>query len=223
MRKCFSVNILLLSLCLGCGTGDYEAKLDHRKVTSKFDVLLPAENLAGTRVSIRTPSEFKLPPLAEGTADVKRYKPGVVTVPGLKRTCEGLIEDAAKGQIPFYCHIGVIEASADQAKKTAEQLQAEVAKLPKGETVQWSPMQVATPNGRESNWQMLRLACPQEFYYKTKEGKDTFTTMDGILEVYLHEEGGYAVVIVWRLPSSVEQNVGLPDLAKLMAGAVSVK
>ena len=44
-----------------------------------------------------------------------------------------------------------------------------------------------------------------------------------MLEVYLHEEAGHYVLIAWRMPSSIEQQVDLAKWAPLVAGRVSVK
>lgn len=224
MHKRFLLNILLLCLCfVGCGTSDYEAKIGQRKAGGAPDALLPAEDLPGTRVSIRVARRFDSPALAEGAVDAKRVKPGIVTIPGWKRTCEGLVKDAAGGQMPFYCYIGVVEKPAGAGQNAADQLLAEVKKLPEGNAVQWADFQATSPEGRDSKWRMLRVTCPQDFYYKEKDGKDGSRSMPGILEVYVCEEAGFSVVMVWRLPTSLEQNIGLGELVKQMAGAVSVK
>ena len=47
--------------------------------------------------------------------------------------------------------------------------------------------------------------------------------MDGVLEIYLYEKGAQVVIVAWRLPASIEPNVGLGELAPLVAGSVSVK
>jgi hypothetical protein len=50
--------------------------------------------------------------------------------------------------------------------------------------------------------------------------------MDCVGELYLREDAGFFVMIAWRVPSNIEKNVGdigLAELAKLTAGAVSVK
>ena len=65
MHKRLLLHVVLLCLCLGCGTGEYELRIAQRKTTSPFDGLLPAEELAGTRVSIRVPRGTTL--LPDGT------------------------------------------------------------------------------------------------------------------------------------------------------------
>jgi hypothetical protein len=50
--------------------------------------------------------------------------------------------------------------------------------------------------------------------------------MDAIGEGYAREEAGCVIMIAWRVPSHLEKNigdVGLADLAKAVAGGVSVK
>ena len=56
MHKRFLLNSLLLCLCLGCGTGEYESRIGQHRGGSAPEALGPAEEIAGTRVSIRAPS-----------------------------------------------------------------------------------------------------------------------------------------------------------------------
>ena len=70
------------------------ARAAGRQAAAKFDKLGDPQNVPGTPVSIRIPRAFTSPPLAEGAADARRVKPGIVTIPGLKLTYEGFIEES---------------------------------------------------------------------------------------------------------------------------------
>jgi hypothetical protein len=63
----------------------------------------------------------------------------------------------------------------------------------------------------------------QDFYYKSKNGQEQFSPQPGVLEVYLNDAGGQVVTVAWRMPASIEPNVGLAKLAPLVAGSVSAK
>jgi len=200
MHKRFLLNVILLGLCLGCGTGDYESRIGQRKASSAPEVLGPAEELAGTRVSIRMPRCMTL--LPEGT-DAKRAKPLPFPMSGAQqRIYEGFVKDNAEGQIPFYCYIIVREVPKVPGVNLMSQMQTTMGKL------QFSEFQAASPEGRESKWQMARELNKDEFYYKGKDGKDALQPMDAIAEGYLHEEAGFFIIILWRLPASIEKNVG---------------
>ena len=82
MHKHFLASVVLLSFCLGCGTGEYESRIGgHRGGggggggAAAADPLGPAEDLPGTRVSIRVPPCVTLVP--EGT-DPEAVPPNAV-------------------------------------------------------------------------------------------------------------------------------------------------
>src|SRR3989304_1296552 len=76
--------VLLLGICWGCGTGEYERRLEARiaelKTESKFKYLASAVDVPGTRVSIRIPQDFNNTSLIEGAmidgkpVDARRLK-----------------------------------------------------------------------------------------------------------------------------------------------------
>lgn len=220
-----SLAALLLLTLVGCGTGEYERRLSGRtarlqaQAAAKFNELGNPQEVAGTNVSVRLPRVFKEAPLAEGAADARRVKPGIVTIAGLKLTDEGFIQDAEGGQLPFYCYVGV---TSDTAQNAIARLQQEVGGKP-GKIVPWADFSVQAPDGQTVKWQKLRFEGNQEFYYKNKAGQEDYPSVPGVLELYVHEEGGQAVIVAWRMPLSIEPNVGLDRLAPLVAGCVTVK
>jgi len=220
MHKRFLLNVILLGLCLGCGTGEYESRIGQRKASSTPDVLGPAEELAGTRVSIRVPRCMTL--LPEGT-DPKRSQ--AIPAPGAQqRIYEGFVKDSDGGDIPFYCYFIAMELPKAPGVNLLSQMKSVMEKMP-GKP-QFAEVHVTSPEGKESKWDMAHAADKSEFYYKGKDGKDSLQPMDCVGELYLREDAGFFVMIAWRVPSNIEKNVGdigLAELAKLTAGAVSVK
>jgi hypothetical protein len=227
MQKHFLSIVFLLSLCLGCGTGEYESRIgQHRGGGAASGVDLgPAEELAGTRVSIRMPACVSLLP---ANADPKRSRVIPIPIPGLQqRTYEGFAPDASEASIPFYCHVIAIETAKVPGQNIASVVQGALGKLQPGATPQWTDFQATSPEGKESKWQMMRVTLPQEeFYYREKGGKESTRSLPCLVEAYVHEEAGFSVALIWRLPSMIEQNagnVGLTQLTKPTAGGVSIK
>ena len=234
---CCLCRVLFLLVLSGCGTGDYEQRLDQRhadkiKIEKKFSQLYAPQDVPGTQVSVRLPKTiFTEPPLVEGAlvggkpVDIRRVKPDkLVTIPGLKLTYEGFVEnDGVK--LPCYCYVGATAASTGEIGDSNGKIQAELAAQPPHDTLtNWERFQPETPDGHESQWVRLRfMNKKQEFFTVDKAGQGQFKTMPGVLEVYLHAEPGYAVVIAWRMPTSIEGKVKLAKWASLVAGCVSVK
>ena len=127
--------MLFLVFSGGCGTGDYEQRLDKRfnelKVGSKFNLLSSPIDVPGTKVSLRIPQKndsnqkafenlltggFENPPLQEAVApdgkpiDPLRLKPNVIDVADLKLTLEGFVPDAKQGKQPYYLYVAVSTA-----------------------------------------------------------------------------------------------------------------
>jgi hypothetical protein len=226
MHKRYLLSVFLLSLCMGCGTGEYESRIGKAHGgggAAASDPLGTAEELPNTRVSVRVPLCAVAVP--DG-ADPRRSK--AMPVPGVQqRTYEGFVKDNTEGSIPFYCHVIAVETAKVPGQNLAAQLSAALAKAPQGAPAQPTDMQVANSAGKESKWQLTRLVVPaQEFYYKDKAGQESYRPMDAVYEMYTHEEAGFSIMIVWRVPSNIEQSVGkigLASLAKATAGGVSVR
>ena len=225
MHKHFLLSVLLLSLCLGCGTGEYESRIgQHKGGAAGGDLLGPADELVGTRISIRAPACMTL--LPPGT-DPKRAKGIPMALPGVQqRTYEGFVEDTDGGKTPFYFHVITMEVPKAPGVNIMEQTKTMMSKVPGHAPPQFAEFQATSPDGKESKWQMAHLSDKDEFYYKGKDGKDLLRSMPDVEEMYLREDAGYFIMIGWRVPSNIEQNVGgvgLAELAKAAAGGVSVK
>jgi hypothetical protein len=218
--------VLLLLLLVGCGTGEYERRLGERnakiqaKAALKFNVLAAPLELPGTGVSIAVPKSLADPPLAEN-ADPRRLKPPTLAIPGQKLTYEGFVQDSEGGQLSYYCYLGVTPGSL-------QEVVGEVQKEAMGNQrrrggLAWTDFEGEQRDGLMNKWRKVRIDKEQEFYYKPKNGQEQFPAMPGALEIYLYDAGGQVVVMAWRLPTSIEKNVGLASLMPLVAGSVSVK
>jgi hypothetical protein len=228
MPKSLSLSVVLLCLCLGCGTGEYESRIGQHRGGSAAaagpSLLGPAEDVSGTRVTIHAPLGMTLAPQG---GDSKRAKPFPFPVPGAQqRIYEGFVTDSQGGQTPFYCNIITLDISKVAGLDPMGMMKGAAAKAPGAP--QFSEIQATSPEGKESKWQTARHADKDEFYYKSKDGKENFQQMDDIEEIYVQQESGFFVMIAWRLPSHIEpyiggEGVGLGQLAKAVAGGVTVK
>jgi hypothetical protein len=217
--------LLVLGITWGCGTSEYERRLDDRinslKTGSKFNVLKPAKTLPGTRVSIRVPDAFK-EPLQEGAkkVDERRIKPNVIDFPSLVATYEGYIEDANKGKYPYYLYVGVsTDARRDNFPRN---LQGELAGKFSDTSTLNEHYKADTPEGRTVEWKQCRGTGNQEFYYVNANGDGKFQPMNGVMELLFLEENDALVILGWRLPTSIEQSLDFKSWINMVAGCVKV-
>ena len=216
----------------GCGAGAYERRLqkglDERitkeQKAARFNVLYAPQALDKVPVSVRIPTAFTVPPLVEevNQADPRRVKPGLVRLPGLKLTYEMTIKDDKGGQLPYYCYVGAMKAAENQLQEVCNTLRGELTAKPGADVSEWVDFQGEAPDGRDMAWKKLRCVSQQEFVCADAGGQARSETMPGLLEIYLHEEKGYLVVVAWRMPKSLEASVDLTQWAPLVAGCVSV-
>ena len=223
--------LLVLLVVSGCGTGEYESRLTKRAVRSQnalnFNELYAPQQLPGTSVSVRVPVLFTDSPLVEGApdkdgnpVDLRRVKPGLFELPWLKFTYEGYVDDPQGGKLPYYCYVAAVDKAAAGANPDAA-WSGELSN--KGGTLDpWTDFQGNTPDGGTVPWKKLRFTGPQEFYTINGNGQKQFVQLPGVLEVYLHEEAGFYVLIAWRMPVSVEQQVDPGKWASMITGCASV-
>ena len=235
--------MLLLGTVWGCGTSEYEARVEKRlrelQSGSKFNFLSDPIDIPGTSVSIRLPKKndanknsfptstdgFVNPPLKEGAmvngkaVDAKRLKPGMIEINDLKVTYEGTILDRNKGNQPYYLYIAVSTGtSRENFPRIMRNALAE--KFP--DTTELTPYQAQTPEGRSINWQMCRGTSNQEFYYVSEKGQGQSIQLPGTFELFFLDENDTLVTLAWRLPTSIEQNIEYDLWKNMVAGCVKI-
>lgn len=216
---------------VGCGAGGYSRRLEARvkdlKENSEFNQLQPAQELPGTRVSIRVPKYFEKPPLVVGqqqdgvTIEVYRVKPPVLALVEHKRTYEAMFETEDGSKLSCYCYIAASEvrSSPEPTRGIANALSN---RYPESDSV-FSDVDCLKPDGGLAAWKHLRSENPQVFYTLDAAGQAGYQRMPGVMEIYCREEQGYHVTIVWRSPKAIERQADLSRLAKLVAGSVTVR
>lgn len=221
---------LVLCVVCGCGVGEYTKRmqtgLNTIKQGSAFKDLSAPKDVPGVGVSLRLPSALgqalsKGATVENAPVDDARLKPLGLDWPGLKETYEGLIPGRVNDKFPYYFSVFV----PDQGSTTLERVRTLVRntigeKLP--DTGDWQDEAITTPEGGSVTWKKLHATGEQDFLY-FEPNKASARKMPGILDVYLREQGGKIVFVVWRVPQSIEQNANLAEMSKLVCGSLVIK
>ncbi len=221
---------LLIGLGSGCG-GDYSEKVENwthntpSGAAAAADVpLWGAVELTGTNPAlvVAWPQIFAAARMENGQGDARRAKPPCIDIfPGLKITCEAFKElpDKPGQQAAFYFYIGSTTAAAGAKDSTMSAFKTKLGnQAQKLSLDDW----VVFPSGSKL-WQKLRYTGSQDFCVKDKGGTETFPAMPGVFTVYVLEESGQVVIVAFRAPLSLEQSVGLDQMALAVTANVARK
>ena len=223
------VIVLVAVFCLGCGTGEYrervERGLTQSKLQAEFDSLQPPKPIGDTPFTIRPPKLFKQSPDVTAETMVERtFAPFGALPEGDASTWsyEGFIEDGGGGKMPFYLATAVRDMEGFEGQEPFGMLRTSLEAVCGESLGQWETVTCRTPQGGTVEWKKIRGTAQQEFYYTDGKGKSMNLPMAGLIEVYARNESGFLVVLGWRMPTSIEQNVGLDDLGPKVAGTLDV-
>ncbi len=225
--------LLAMGVVAGCGTGDYEKRLETRasrpQTESLYQGLYGALQLPGTPVSIRIPQMFKDAPLVAGSVDKdgkpvdpRRISPGLFELPWLTLTYEGFVDNPQGDKLSYYCYLAAVDKAAKNLPDPAAGWGTELSGKG-GAVVNWAEFQGKSAEGQVIPWKKFRFTGDQEFYSINKAGQGTFVKVPGVLEIYLREDAGQLIVVAWRVPTSIEQQVDVAKWAPLVTGCVTVK
>ncbi len=225
---CLAFAALMLS---GCGTGTYNDRYDRRlselRQSSRFSVLThdPTEDL---------PVNFRVPKVFEHSYDLKsedphergkHIAPQIVMPPflyspiGFRRMYEGM--NAEKK--PFYLYVWMYDAERPKDASGGEDAVRNALRSILGDkTADWQTVAADTPDGQTLNWKHLLLKGEQEFEIE-QSGNLQNERHDGIFDLWIYKTAGWDVMLGWRAPADVWDNlkVGdgkLKDLPVLVAG-----
>jgi hypothetical protein len=238
--------LLFLVFSGGCGTGDYEQRLDRRinelKIGSKFVLLSPPIDVPGTQVSIRIPQKndsnqksfdnlpkgssggFEGPALQDSVSpdgkpiDPKRLKPNIIEVSDLKLTFEGFVPDSKQGKQPYYLYVAV--STRKTRGNIPKLMQAELtSKI--NDASPLVDLKAETPEGRDILWQECHATGKQLFNYVNLEGQSQFVQLNGTIELMFHEENDALVILIWRWPAGLDKSI-FQTWMEMTAGCVKV-
>ena len=223
--------------CLGCGTAEYERRLNAPKTpvgsgsaaTGQHELYAPSP-LEGTPFSVRVPTvfggSFREGSVVDGQpVDKRRVHPPFLTVPGLKLTYEAFTKDSAGGKQPYYCYLAAVEESSRSQDSLADTIRKEIRGGLGDRAADWQDAQSRSVEGLPTSWKKIRGAADQEFYYVDQAGVKKYVRVPGIIELWMRSQGGYVIIIGWRVPETIAgpNYVGLDQKAQLVAGTVTVK
>jgi hypothetical protein len=220
--------ISTLSLLFGCGTGEYERRLEEGSAdvqkNSKFAPLGSPTTIPGTQMSLQFP---KVMQTFDITGDPQRAKCPVLDVPGLKATYEGTLKDDKDNDVHFYLYVGASEMKYSPVGNWLSELQQ---KFPKAEasnsTGANSNYSCESPEGLSVPWEEIHFKCDQKFYYPTKENPQNYMTTSGNLVCLGHIDNGICTMLFFRYPSNLESRHEADfnsDWIKLVAGTLKVE
>lgn len=217
----------------GCGRGAYESRLEgnlgYLRAAALFsDVHDAATTLPGTPVTVRLPkfvnNEAKAYAEQAGDGgDPLRVQPPFMKLPGLRVTYEIPNGDPATGQrVLDYCYLGAVPAGeAAVGGKPLEAFVAEslTAAFPNSPTPPaWSDVSCPNPNGVARTWQMIGASGGQTFPFPSGAPGEA----PGAFRLYTAEIEGWRVIIGWRFHDGTFNERKVEDIAKVVAGTVTV-
>jgi len=192
----------------GCGTGEYNKRLDEW-VQSGGQVggagLTP---VPGTNVRLRIPADMTL--ASEGA-----QSPALLDAAGLKAAFEGSIEVEGGGKLPYYCYVVVPGAKSEDA------LQA-IHKNAQGAQGFTISQEMEDFEANSKKWKRFRATGAQSFQYTGSDQQET-REMDGVLEYWAWLDAPETgLIVVWRMPDYLKDYIGLDKMGPRLAGSVQV-
>jgi hypothetical protein len=232
------VMISMLALLFGCGTSEYERRLQQGAAdvagSSKFAALGEPTSIPNTQATLRFPA--KMQPIDIG--DPQRGKCAVLSakgdivleMQGQKSTYEGTLKDDKGNDMHFYMYVGASEMGPNGVLPTRIWLNNLQDKFPKNEAENSTDVNknftADSPEGTSVPWEEFHFKYNQKFFYPTNENPQNYQEMMGTLVCLSHAENGYYVMLWFRYPSVIDGRHAADfdsDWAKLVAGSLKVE
>ncbi len=232
---------LLAALVLGCGTKEYESRLDVTVsgITqgSVFETeMYAAKVVPGTKFKLQVPNTFGEIALQDAgesePIDPRRLTIPIESIdfkePLLKLTYEGWIEWGEGGdKVAFYCYVAASKISESRTRKPIlalkNQISSSLGVMPSA--IKTSTVGCRTPQGRTVKWQRFQVEQDQEFCFRDANDQPSYRTVETATMVfYSQERDDHALIIGWRVPTDLK-GAGLIDLEKWapkVAGSLDV-
>ena len=230
-RLVWGLVILIAACCQGCGSGEYERRLNDQVGSlgqqSPFSQLTPAQEMPGG-YSVRLPDQMQR--LPDQTDRRRLMPPAAKEMPGRVVTLEATVQAGEKSKQFYYCYVLAIDVPPQLRKSRTAHLhyvKKYIQDRLGAQTVDWTKTTCTTAGQRTAEWQKIRHTRPQEFYYIDKDGKESYVNVNAVEEFWTPAEidSDKILVIYWRVPETLEKKpyASLPERAPLVAGAVAVK
>lgn len=221
-----------LAVALGCGTDEYERRLEQSVQQWKYRA--PYANLSAdytaipdTAAAVRLPNRQEFtrafneqspdPTTGQGVISPTRVQPPFFPLPGFKVCYEPWGATEATGNVCYYLYLAVPPADAKfDLAAVAEQLKASV---PESE-VKVEDLTLTSPEGQPVPVKRLTLTSPKQLFYSRAVGREE--EMPGTLLIYSHPVGNDTALLVWRYPSGLKAAAELVRETELVSGTLTV-
>jgi len=242
---------LLLGVCLGCGTGEYESRLEEtvKRIEEQSDFsthMHPPQKLAQTRLWCQVPKNFAETSLQEASIEepsrVRLPANLNAGIPGLQRTYEGWYSDAEEGpdsgenpKTAYYCYLSVTDLSTSVSKDPMRALRNNLRGVGgmdrggKSVDVKTDVVSCKTPEGRSTTWfrsEYIIQSPLQDFYVIDEEGNGQFVPKAGTLVFYdrMDEERNLAIIVGFRVPTEIwkRKDFSLKKRVALVPGSIKI-
>jgi len=230
----FALICSIVVVCGGCGTAEYETKLDgavkKMRIDNKFRDLDRKETLIATlgkaKVVFRKPSSKFFPDLAftEGAADPQkpsellaadRLKPSLLPdFPGFQFSYESVIR---RPLTISSLYVGAQTADAAMHDRIVMDLKSQ---LPESvDPPRWTEISVETPDGGTARCKTIEVRSTQNFWIP---GNDQYHEMPGTFVIWLREQQGIQVLLSLRTTASGDALETLKNQIAVAVGTVRI-
>ncbi len=190
-----TVVIAALVVAQGCGTGEYEKRMQAKRWAGKSAGRgVPA----GPKTEVPGMAATFSPPAGLEAMKTPTAPPGT-NLPGLKAAYEGFVVDTQQGKRYYACYLIGADPGPDPMDSMLKSLEGAI----QGGT-QWAKS-ANGPDGKPAKIRTASARGMQKFRYVTAAGAEQFSETDGTFNVWDCEiqPGGAHLFIVWRVPSQL--------------------
>jgi hypothetical protein len=223
-RTPFAFAALVLLVATGCGTGEYDARLQTTINNVGRRAAIESFLTQGTTdVSPDSGVRFRLPAIFDGSS--KSLAPGEaratiggVALPGLVRASERAIDDPGGKYSVGYVYFAAVPKEGKPQDALQNELRTAIAGvLP---TAKWETAQLEKLSGGSVSFPLLVATGPQAFDASQNGGANE--QHEGRLEIYLVPADKHWVLIGWRAPTTHAGKYQLFDAVRAAMATVEV-
>jgi len=240
------LGLCLLSLVAGCGTGEYQARMEKqiaalRELARFNDLQKLTYTLPATNVTLRVHQKLEGPVDMGGRSSFgasipsAEIQPPGWRMPGQRATARMFVKDNENREWPVYCYFGevAVPALADGAKLFREFVKGTLEQTKVLAVGNWEEVQIKQPGGNLLPCWRIRAVGEMPFLLKSggpsgapatpgSTGPQAAKT-SGVLQIYIPNNDLSLVLIGWLAPQIVETASGIDDKVQLTVGTVAVQ
>jgi hypothetical protein len=195
-----------------------------------YEVSDPQANLLGVR--LRPPKNI----ISKGKAlrvgyeehglkiDERRVKPPFLL--GLRDFCLSYelpvlnpkLRDRRFRELPIYCYFAVSPVETIEQQELLDEIRQPLAKKFEEVPDQWETVPIDAPGGGSVEWKRIGVQGPQLF-----ECPPELRDFDGLFDIYVHSDDTYHVVVAWRAPVVIDDEIDFMWAGEVSLGTLLVE